>query len=427
MSYNVSTLKSGLRVATEALPGIESVTVAVSVAVGARFESPEEGGLSHVLEHMAFKGTQRRSARDIAEEMDMVGGNMNAYTSLENTVYYTRVLKNDVPLAVDLVADILQHSVFDADELERERQVILQEIAMHYDTPDDLVFDHFSETAYPNQPVGRSILGLPEQVSRYTQDDLHRYIAKHYHTANMVVTAAGNVNHEDFVKLAENHFTSLPTTNPSPAEKANYVGGDRRTSRTLEQLHLMLGFPGISFHDKDYYAWQVMATMLGGGMSSRLFQEVREKRGLAYTVQAFLSSYADGGVLGIYAATNEGKAAEMLRVICDEVMKLQHNINDHELQRAKNQIKSNLLMSRESSSSIAEWIGRHLLFYGRYRPASEITVLIEQIGKEDIIRACNTLLTHDNITVTTLGPQGKLPDYEAIRGWFTPNAARKSA
>lgn len=427
MSYNVTTLASGLRVATETLPGIESVTVAASIAVGSRYETTEDGGLSHVLEHMAFKGTKRRNAREIAEEMDMVGGNMNAYTSLENTVYYTRVLKNDVPLAVDLLADILQNSVFDTEELERERQVILQEIAMHYDTPDDLIFDHFSETAYPDQPIGRSILGLPEQVSKYTKEDVFRYIDKHYHTDNMVITAAGNVQHDGFVRLAEKHFISLPTTSAVPADKARYIGGDRRTNRKLEQLHLMLGLPGISFHDKDYYVWQLMATILGGGMSSRLFQEVREKRGLAYTVQAFLSAYADSGVFGIYAAANENKAAEMLRVICDEVMKLQHNISDHELQRAKNQIKSNLLMSRESSSSISEWIGRHLLFYGRYRPAEEITALIEKISKDDIIRACNALLAHDMLTVTTLGPQGRLPDYNTVRGWFSPSADKLSA
>jgi len=427
MTYHISTLPNGLRVATETLPGMESVTVAVSVAVGARFEDEQEAGLSHVLEHMAFKGTKRRSARDIAEEMDMVGGNMNAYTSLENTVYYARVLKDDVPLAVDVLADILQNSAFDKEELERERQVILQEIAMHYDTPDDLVFDHFSETAYPDQPIGRSILGSPEQVSRYGRDDLLRYTGKHYHTANMLISAAGNVKHKDFLKLAEDHFNALPTSPAVAASKAKYKGGDRRTTRKLEQLHLLLGLEGVSFHDKDYYTWQVMATLLGGGMSSRLFQEVREKRGLAYTVQAFLSSYSDSGLFGIYAATHESKAAETLHVVCDEIMKLRHNIGDHELQRAKNQIKSNLLMSRESSSSIAEWIGRHILFYGRYKPAAEITALIDKINKDDIMRACNALLQHDNITVTTLGPQNKLPDYDTIRQWFHPDAGRMTA
>jgi predicted Zn-dependent peptidase len=260
MSYNVTTLPSGLQVATETLPGLESVTVAVTADVGARFERENEGGLSHLLEHMAFKGTKRRSARDIAEEMDMVGGNMNAYTSLENTVYYTRVLKDDVPLAVDMLADILQNSSYTEEELARERNVILQEIAMHYDTPD------------------------------------------------MAVTAAGNIDHDAFVKLVSKQFASLTDAKRPPLEMGSYKGGDKRTTRKLEQLHLMLGFECVSFHHPDYYAWQVLSTLFGGGMSSRLFQEVREKRGLAYTVQAFVSSYADSGVFGIYAATGEEQA-----------------------------------------------------------------------------------------------------------------------
>ncbi len=418
MTYQISTLPSGLRVATEALPGIESVTVAVSVDVGARFEREEEGGISHMLEHMAFKGTKRRSARAIAEEMDMVGGNMNAYTSLENTVYYTRVLKNDMPLAVDMLADILQNSVFEPEELERERQVILQEIAMHYDTPDDLVFDHFSETAYPNQPIGRSILGTSEKVSFYKSEDLKRYMGAHYHAPNMVVTAAGNIDHDAFLQLVGENFTTLSTSAQLPAPKAIYEGGDKRTKRKLEQLHMVLGFEGVSFHDKDYYVWQVLATLLGGGMSSRLFQEVREKRGLAYTVQAFISAYADSGMLSIYAATAEDKAAEMLPVICNEVIKLKDGIDEHELQRAKNQIKSSLLMSRESSASIAEWIGRHLLNYGRYKPAAEITKLIDAITADHIIRASGKLLSKNNITLTTLGPQKNIPEYEKVKKIF---------
>ncbi len=418
MTYAVTTLPNGLRVATESLPGMESTTVAVTVDVGARFESEEEGGLSHMLEHMAFKGTKRRSARQIAEEIDMVGGNMNAYTSLENTVYYTRVLKNDVPLAVDMLADILQHSTFDKEELERERQVILQEIAMHYDTPDDLVFDYFSETIYPNQPLGRSILGKEECIRTFNQDDLAHYMSGHYHASSMVVSAAGNVSHDAFVTLVGEHFTGLSTASHKAALPAKYAGGDKRIKRKLEQLHLVMGFEGVSFHDDDYYAWQVLATLLGGGMSSRLFQEVREKRGLAYTVQAFLSSYADNGVFGIYAATGEDKGPEMVPVLCEEVLKLQNGISELELQRAKNQMKASLLMSRESSASIAEWIGRHLLNYGRYKPAAEIASIIDAVTDETIIKAAKILLKNKNIAFTALGLQKKLPEYNAVQDWL---------
>ncbi len=416
MTYRLTTLPNGLNVATENLAGLESVTVAVTADVGARFEREEEGGLSHLLEHMAFKGTKRRSARDIAEEMDMVGGNMNAYTSLENTVYYTRVLRGDVPLAVDMLADILQNSSYAEDELARERNVILQEIAMHFDTPDDLILDHFSEVAYPNQPLGRSILGLPERVAAYTQDDIMNYMRSHYHAKDMSITAAGNIDHDSFVKLVSDHFSGLDSS-PRPAlEVGRYIGGDKRTERALEQLHLMLGFESISFHDPDYYAWQVLATLFGGGMSSRLFQEVREKRGLAYTVQAFVSSYVDSGVFGVYAATAEDKGGELMFAVCEELLRLQDGVSELELQRAKNQIKSSLLMSRESSASIAEWIGRHLLSYKRYRPAAEITALVDAVNAEDMKRLASQLLTkRDTITFTALGPQKGLPDYETIK------------
>jgi len=419
MTYTLTTLPNGLRVATETLPGMESATVAVSVDVGARFEQESQGGISHMLEHMAFKGTKRRSAKDIAEEMDMIGGQMNAYTSLENTVYYTRVMGKDVPLAVDMLADILQHSTFDEEELARERQVILQEIAMHNDTPDDLVFDYFSETAYPEQPIGRSILGKPERVSSFARADLAGYMDSYYHTKNMVLTAAGKVDHAAFVKLAEAHFTELPTRAHPAAEQAKYQGGDKRVKRKLEQLHLVLGFEGVSFHHKDYYAWQVLSVLLGGGMSSRLFQEVREKRGLAYTVQAFLSSYADSGVLAIYAATSESKAPEMLSVACAEMAKLQKGVEDTELQRAKNQIKSGLFMSRESTSSIAEWIGRHLLSFGRYKPATEIAASVDAVTAEDIKHISESILRRKNLTLTALGPQKGLPSYDKVHGMLS--------
>ncbi len=416
MTYHVTTLPNGLRVATESLPGLESVTICVTTDVGARFEREEEGGLSHLLEHMAFKGTRRRTARDIAEEMDMVGGNMNAYTSMENTVYYTRVLKNDVPLAVDMLADILQNSSFADEELARERNVILQEIAMHYDTPDDLVLDHFSETAYPAQPLGRSILGLPERVASFTQDNIIGYMRAHYHAKDMVVTAAGNIGHEAFVKLVTDHFSLLGSAARPALERGVYKGGDKRTERKLEQLHIMLGLEAVSFNDPDYYAWQVMSTLLGGGMSSRLFQEVREKRGLAYTVQAFMSSYADSGVFGIYTATGEDKVAEAIPAICGEIVKLQDGVNEQELLRAKNQIKSGLLMSRESSASIAEWIGRHLLCYGRYRCANEIVALVDAVNQKDMQRIAGRLLAkRDSLTLTALGGVKHMPAYADVQ------------
>ncbi len=341
---------------------------------------------------------------------------MNAYTSMENTVYYTRVLKNDVPLAVDMLADILQNSSFADDELTRERNVILQEIAMHYDTPDDLVLDHFSETAYPAQPLGRSILGLPERVASFTQDNIFNYMRAHYHAKDMVVTAAGNIEHGAFVKLVTDHFSGLGSAPRPQLERGVYKGGDKRTERKLEQLHIMMGLEAVSFNDPDYYAWQVMSTLLGGGMSSRLFQEVREKRGLAYTVQSFMSSYADSGVFGIYTATGDDKAGEAIPAICGEIVKLQDGVSEPELLRAKNQIKSGLLMSRESSASIAEWIGRHLLCYGRYRSASEIVALVDAVTQKDMQRIAGKLLSkRDSLTLTALGGVKDMPGYDTVQ------------
>jgi predicted Zn-dependent peptidase len=243
--YQLTTLDNGLRVASEFLPGAESVAVTVSVGAGARYESDDENGISHLLEHMAFKGTHKRSARDIAEAFDMIGGQSNAYTSMEMTVYYARVLKNDVRVAVDILGDILQNSLFDEQELMREKDVIIQEIAMHHDTPDDLIVDYFDDTAFPHQPLGRSILSTEERINATTRDEVVAYMDKHYRTPRMVLSAAGNIDHEVFVRLAQEYFT-LPHRPPGPAfTVARYAGGEMRVQRDLEQMHLMLGLPAV--------------------------------------------------------------------------------------------------------------------------------------------------------------------------------------
>ncbi|MGB1539857.1 MAG: M16 family metallopeptidase, partial [Rickettsiales bacterium] len=359
--YQETTLPNGLRVATEKLPGAHSVAVAVSVNVGARYEAQEQNGLSHLLEHMAFKGTKTRTARQIAESFDDVGAHLNAFTSSEHTVYYARTLPKDLPMAVEVLADILLNATFEAEELERERGVILQEIAMHQDTPDDLAFDHFHETVYPNQPLGRSILGTPEHIKAFTADDLRAYVAQYYCPASMVITAAGAVEHEQLVQWVGEHFTYTDKgLHPKPAP-ARYVGGDKRVKADFEQMHLVLGIPGLSYNDPDYYIAQMVTTVLGGGMSSRLFQEVREKRGLAYSVYGFLSAYADGGMLGMYAAAAESAASKLAEVLVDEVLSLADNgVSESEISRACQQHIAGLQMMHENVSSVAEWMGRHL-------------------------------------------------------------------
>lgn len=415
MTYQITTLPNGMRVASEYLPGVESVAVAVSVGTGARYESEDENGISHLLEHMAFKGTKTRSARDIAEIFDAIGGQLNAYTSMELTVYYAKVLKDNVALAVDILADIMQNSTFAEDELVREKEVIIQEIAMHHDTPDDLVVDYFDSTAYAGQPLGRSILSTPEKILSYSSDDLRSYMAKHYRPQRMVLTAAGNIKHEDFVALVEQYFSLPKVENGKSFDTAKYIGGDNRVTADFEQLHLLIGLPTVSMNSPDYYALQIYATILGGGMSSRLFQEVREKRGLAYTVYAMASTYEDVGIMSLYAAASPDKASELSGVLCEQIAQMAKDISDKEITRAKNQQKAELLMARENPQTVSTWIGRHILLFGEYREAAGIIKKIDLVSKEQLLKLAAQIAS-GKPTIAALGDVSGVLPYEELRG-----------
>ena len=413
MTYNITTLANGLRVASEFLAGVDSVAVAVSVGVGARYETEGENGISHLLEHMAFKGTKTRTARDIAEIFDAIGGQLNAYTSMEQTVYYAKVLKQDVSVAVDVLADIMQNSTFAEDELTREKEVIIQEIAMHHDAPDDLINDYFDETAFAAQALGRSILSTAEKVAGYSSDDLRAYMSAYYRPKRMVLTAAGNIKHEDFVALVQ-HFFIVPEMPDSKAfEPANYTGGDARVTGDFEQLHLQIGLPAVSVHSPDYYALQLYTTILGGGMSSRLFQEVREKRGLAYAVYAMGTGYMDAGIMNVYAAAAPEKASELSGVLCEQIAGMAADISDAEITRAKNQQKAELLMARENPQTVASWIGRHLLMYGQYREAAQIIKKIESVSKEQLLAFAGKIAS-GKLTVAALGDVSGVLDYDVL-------------
>ena len=414
----VTTLASGLRVVSADMPGLESAAVGAWVNAGARCEPVELNGVSHLLEHMAFKGTRRRSALAIAEEIESVGGHLNAYTSREQTAYIARVLKADIPLAVDLLADILQHTTMPEDELAREREVVIQEIAQVHDTPDDIVFDLFQETAFPDQPIGRSILGTADSVGGFSRQELMDYMAAQYSAERMVVVAAGRVDHEPFVALVEAAFDALPHSTPGAVEAAHYEGGDIRRQRDLEQVHLVIGFDGVAYGDPAFFAEQVLSTALGGGMSSRLFQEVREKRGLAYSVFSFATSYVDSGLFGIYAGTGGDHLGELVPVICDEVAKVAGDIGDDELDRARAQIKASLLMSLESPSARCEQLARHVLIYGRPLPTAEIIEKIEAVDSAAMTGAARRLIEGGPPTVAALGPIDGLDSYDAISARF---------
>ncbi len=411
----ITTLESGLRVASETMANVQTASVGVWVDVGARYEAEEVNGVAHMLEHMAFKGTARRSARAIAEAIENVGGQLNAYTSREHTAYYARILADDVPLAVDLLADILQHSAFDEGELARERGVVLQEIGQVQDTPDDLVFDLFQETAFPGQPIGRSILGPAELIAALPRGALVDYMAGHYGPARMVLAAAGKVEHEQLVELGERLFRELPTPTVTPASPARYQGGEHRETRDLEQAHLLLGVPAFSYLDDDFYALQVLSAMLGGGMSSRLFQEVRENRGLCYSIFSFASSYADTGLFGIYAGTGEQEVEELVPVVCDEFLQLIAEPGEEELLRARAQLKASLMMALESCFAQSEELARQLLVFGRRIPPDEIIAKVDAVDQRAIRRTGARLLAAGSPTLAAIGPLDRLPDLDAIR------------
>lgn len=430
MGVEVSRLSNGLTVATEVLPHIETVALGVWVKSGSRNEREDEHGLAHLLEHMAFKGTATRSAFEIASQIEDVGGEINAATSVETTSYYARVLEDDVPLAIDLLADILTDSLFDEDELEREQHVILQEIGAAHDTPDDIVFDRFTETAFRHQTIGRSILGTAESVKSFTAAQIRSFIERQYGAEQMVVVAAGAVDHDKFVREVERRLGSFraksDTTTP---QLAHYLGGDFREHRDLMDAQIVLGFEGRAYHMRDFYALQLLSMILGGGMSSRLFQEVREKRGLCYSVYAFHWGFSDTGLFGVHAATGKGDIAALVPLILEELQKSGESILPQELDRARAQYRAGLLMSRESASSRASQIARQLLLFGRPVIMEELMDRLSKITTERLTDLA-TRLFNTKPTVAAVGPVGSLPAFETIHNTLVappPPAVRRLA
>jgi predicted Zn-dependent peptidase len=429
MVVEVSRLSNGLTVATDTMTSIETVALGVWVKSGARDERPEEHGIAHLLEHMAFKGTSRRSAWQIASQIEDVGGEINAATSVETTSFYARVLKDDVPLAIDILADILSDSQFDAEELRREQHVVLQEIGAAHDTPDDIVFDKFSETAFRDQTIGRSILGTPETVKSFSADNIRSFMQRQYAADRMVVVAAGAVDHDDFVREVERHLGSFQATCDSkPALPATYVGGDYRETRDLQDAQIVLGFEGRAYHVRDFYASQLLSMVLGGGMSSRLFQEVREKRGLCYSVYAFHWGFSDTGIFGVHAATGQTDVAKLVPVIIDELKRAGEDVSVEEINRARAQYRAGLLMSRESASSRASQLARQMMLHGRPVPKEELMDRLSNITVERVTDLASRLFS-TKPTITGIGPLDRLASYDRISDLLAsrPASAQKIA
>lgn len=410
----ITTLPSGLRIVTDIVPSVESVAVGVWVGVGTRNEDMSYNGAAHMVEHMLFKGTKKRNALEIVEVIENVGGHVNAYTSREVTSYHVHLLKNDLPLALDVLADIVQHSNMPADEVERERGVILQEIGMCHDTPDDIIFDQYFETAYPNQTIGAPILGTTDIIKSMSRYTLMDYTRKHYTPKNIVICASGNLDHDAFVKQVSEHFCDLPEDQDFAKIAADYKGGEHRDVRDLEQSHIILGFNAPPRLSDAYYAGKTMSALFGGGMSSRLFQEIREKRGLVYSIYSFYMPYSDCGQFGIYAGTGPESLPELVPVVCDEVKKLSETLSDEEIERAKAQLRASSLMSRESMLSRADQNAKSVLLHGRIKSPEEIIERINAVDKKAIQDFCETVFS-SLPTLAALGPLGQLEDFEGIK------------
>ena len=407
-AVRVSRLPSGLTVVTEAMDRVETVSIGAYVSAGTRDETETESGASHFLEHMAFKGTERRSAAQIAEEVENVGGHINAYTAREQTAYYAKLLKEDLELGADILGDILTHSAFAPDELERERGVILQEIGQAHDTPDDAVFDRFQETAFPSQAMGRPVLGTEESIRSMPRERLIGYMRRHYPAGSVVVAAAGNLEHERVVELAGKHFGDLPAGSGPDSAAGRYVGGEYREARDLDQVHIVLGFPSVSYSDPDYYAALLLSTLLGGGMSSRLFQEIRERRGLVYSIYSFTAPFRDGGLFGIYAGTGEAEAEELVPVTLEALRAVQSDAAADEVARARAQVKAGLLMSLESTGSRCEQLARQVQIFGRTIPTAETVARLDAVDVDAVRRAAARIFRGPP-TLAALGPALLVP------------------
>jgi predicted Zn-dependent peptidase len=423
MSVEVTRLPSGLSVVTDRMPHLETASLGVWIGSGSRSEKPDEHGISHLLEHMAFKGTKRRSARQIAETIEAVGGDLNAATSVESTGYFARVLRADVLLALDVLSDILSEPTFDGDELRREQNVIVQEIGATEDAPDDLVFDRLQETAFPQQSIGRSILGTPETVRSFNPTRLRSYLARNYRAPDMVVAAAGAVEHQAIVAEVDKRLAGFKGPAAAEPEAAHFRGGTRVETRDLEQVHIAMALQGLPVRDEQLYSLQVFTSVLGGGMSSRLFQEVREKRGLCYAIHAFHMPFGDTGLFALYAGTDESDAPELMRVVIDQIGNATETLNDTEINRAKAQMRAGLLMALESSEARVGQLARQMLAYGRPIPLDEVVAKVDAVTVDSARAAGRALIGRAKPAIAALGPGSGLASTAAIAESLVRRAA----
>ncbi|NPD15218.1 insulinase family protein [Xinfangfangia sp. D13-10-4-6] len=413
MTVQIHTLANGFRIVIETMPAFKSASIGIWVGVGGRHEALAENGVAHFLEHMAFKGTPRRSALQIAEEIEDVGGYINAYTSREMTAYYARCLSVDVPRALDVIADIVLNPVFSPEDIETERHVILQEIGQSNDTPDDIIFDWLHEASYPGQAFGRTILGPEERVAAFGRDDFLAFVARHYGPDRMILSAAGGVNAAEIIAQAEALFGGLKPVGQLTAEKAQFTAGERREEKDLEQAHFALNLEAPSYRDPGIWASQVWTTAMGGGMSSRLFQKIREERGLCYSIHAQPAAYEDTGHVTIYAGTSSAEIGELAELTVAELKRSAADMSEAEVARARAQLTAGLVMGLESASSRAERNARLLAIWGRVPDLDEAVGKIEAVTLVDVREQAALILTRP-AALAVYGPVSRAPSVAAI-------------
>jgi predicted Zn-dependent peptidase len=418
MSVEITCLPNGLYVVTHNMPHLETVALGIWVKAGARDERPDENGIAHFLEHMAFKGTARRTARAIAEEIESAGGDINAATGMETTTYYARVLKNDWKLALDILADIYINSVLDPEELERERDVILQEIAASHDQPDDLVFDLAQAASYGAHPLGRPILGTTELIGAVTREKLLAWRSRNYWASRMVVAAAGNVDHRALAAEAERLLGKIETGQQPQREPPSFQPRQELADKPMDQAHVVMSFDAPGYRDPEIYVLQVLSNILGGGMSSRLFQEVREKRGLCYSVFSFGSAYEDGGQIGVYAATSPEHSPDLLNVTSDVMLSVTEEVTEAEIARAKAQLKASLVMNLESASSRADQIARQFLAFGMVPSIATLTAKIDDVTSEQVRDLARRLFKDKVPAFSAVGHLDGMSSYDTIKSHF---------
>ena len=407
-------LPGGLRVVTETLPTVRSAAFGIWVGVGSRDETPVLNGATHYLEHLLFKGTERRSALDISSALDAVGGEMNAFTAKEYTCYYARVLDNDLPLAIDVVSDMLTGSLIREEDILTERDVVLEEIAMTEDDPSDVVHDLFAQVMFGSSPLGRPVLGTVDTINALTRDQVAGFYRRRYRPEHLVVSAAGNVDHAKVVRQVEKAFTAAGALKRTDAVPADPRGGVRalRTAgrveildRPTEQAHLVLGLPGLARNDERRWALGVLNSALGGGMSSRLFQEVREKRGLAYSVYSYASSYADTGLFGIYAGCQPKRVEEVLKICQEELQRVaEQGITEEELSRAIGQISGSTVLGMEDTGSLMSRIGKAELCYGTHLSVDDLLAKISAVTLDDVREVASSVLGAHRPSLAVIGP-----------------------